>query len=231
MAEVIKVMLVDDHQVMIDGLASIFENNNNYEVVGKFNAANLALLKINDNKPHVILMDINMPVMNGLEATKIVKEKYDDIKVLILSMNNDFDSISTAATIGADGYILKNAGIEEITKAVQKIYEGGTYYGAEVSSALLKGIRIQQYADGNQPIVPKKTATEIIEALTDKERLVLKYICNDYKMSEIADIMKRSEFTIVTHKRNIFKKLEVSSIGSLIRLCYDLGVLDLISEE
>ena len=212
MAEVIKVMLVDDHQVMIDGLASIFENNNNYEVVGKFNAANLALLKINDNKPHVILMDINMPVMDGIEATHVVKEHFPETKVLIMSMHDKEGYIQNALQAGADGYVLKNTSQEEMELALLRIMEGGNYFSQDVSSRMAMKML-------------KKTEDEKIVKLSKLEKQLLSMLSEGKTSDEISVVIGTSSHTIRSYRRNLMVKFNAKNVTQLIAIAIKKGYI------
>ena len=233
----ISLLIVDDHQVMLDGLESIFDGNDDFNVVGTATDATKGLDLIREKKPEVVLMDISMPGMDGITAMGIAKKSFPEIKVVILSMNNDAESITKAADAGADGYILKNAGMVEIQNAVSSVAEGMTYFSREVSQALIEGLKSERTAANTahrEELAEKERmsgADELLSLLSKKERVILRMLCDDRKIAEIADELGRSEFTVITHKKNIFKKLEVNSLAGLIKLCYDIGLLDLLNSR
>ena len=142
----IKLFIADDHKVFRDGVISILDNAEDITVVGEAGNAQEAIEGIKQNLPEVILMDISMPITNGIELTKIIKTDYPNIKVLIFSMHHESSYIMSALKAGASGYLLKDAGSSEMLNAIRTVSNNGTYYSPEVS-----GVLIEHLTKGTNP--------------------------------------------------------------------------------
>lgn len=199
----IKVLIADDHQIIIDGIKALLENHPDIEIVGEaFNGfevlKQLEILKID-----VIIMDINMPEMGGIEATQKVRLSYPEVKVLILSMYNEKEFIIQASESGASGYILKNSGMEEFVTAIKTVVQGIQYFGHEVTKTIMKELKNPGRVSGR------------IE-LTKRETDVLRLICKELSTSKIAERLGISENTVKTHRSNLLSKVNVSNTAGLV---------------
>lgn len=235
--ENIRLVIVDDHQVMIDGLVSIFENQDDIEVIGASSDPIKGVEIVKSELPDVVLMDLRMPVLDGFRATEIIKEECPEVKVVVLSMHNDPESIAKATENGAEGYILKNAGKQEILMAIKSVHAGRMYFSNEVSTALIEGIKIlrqkpEKEAKEKLELQRRRNeADQLLSVISKCERQILKMLCDDKKTTEIAEELGRSVFTIDTHKKRIFKKFEVSSMSALIKLAYEMGIIEVLNDE
>lgn len=197
----IRVAIVDDHQMFIDGMSMLFDTFPNLEVVSCSNSGDEFLKQVKKKKPDVALIDINMPGKDGIRLTYELCERYPTCQVIILSMHNEFGYIQRALSAGAKGYVLKEAGGEEIAKAITEVYMGNTYYSGSVTQTVMEGLS------------PKKQPIE----LTRKEIEVLHHIAEGYSTKEIADAESISESTIQSHRRSLLIKFGVKNSAALIR--------------
>src|SRR6056297_484566 len=199
----IKLLIADDHPFFRQGISLFLDDREDIEIKAEADNGQLALDKIKeDNNFDVILMDLQMPEINGIEATEKIKASYPSIKVLILTSFNSWNKVYEALKAGADGYIMKDSKPDELIAAIKAVYTGGVYYGAEVAEQLLK--RVNQKSSETEK-------EELIEPLTDRELEVLALLGRGLSNQEIADELVVSIKTVKTHVSNILAKLEVDS--------------------
>lgn len=203
-----KVIIADDHQMFIDGLKSMLEEIDGIEVVGEARNGKEAVELCDKADVDIVIMDISMPVMDGIEATRVIKNNHPDIKVLGLSMYNDRNFIADILKTGANGYILKNTGKEELVHALSTLQTGGSYLGVEVSNTLLGSF------------LKKTNAPHVIEKLSEREMEVLGCIATGLTTQEIAKKLFISKNTVETHRKNLLYKLEARNTAELITNAY-----------
>ncbi len=201
----VKIMIVDDHQMFIDGIKSLLRKEENLLVTSEFLCAEDALEHLDIAATDLIITDISMPGINGIELTKTIKSTFPDLKVLVLSMHNDQEVVSEIMMSEADGYILKNTGKQELLEAVFKIMDNGTYYSKEVLSIMVNKVKKEQKIQ------------EETSPLTNREKEVLQLICQEYSSQEIADKLFIGRRTVDTHRQNILQKAKVKTIVGLIK--------------
>ena len=201
--EKIKLLIADDHPFFRQGISLFLDDTSEIEIKAEADNGLLALDKLKkDNDFDVILMDLQMPEMDGIEATAQIKSDYPSIKVLILTSFNSWSKVYEALKAGADGYIMKDSKPEELVAAIKAVNTGGVYYGAEVAEQLLKRVNQTSSEAENE---------ELIEPLTDRELEVLALLGRGLSNQEIADELVVSIKTVKTHVSNILAKLEVDS--------------------
>jgi len=211
----INLMIADDHKVFRDGIVSILEDLDDIRVTQQADDGKGVLVSLEKEQPDIILMDITMKDTSGIEITKVVKEKYPAIKVIILSMHSESAYIVKSLEAGASGYLLKDAGSTEMIKAIRTVQEGGTYYSQQVSNILVQ--HITQGASGK---VSKKDTP-----LTTRELEILKLICDEFSNSEIAKKLFISIRTVDSHRRNLLEKLQVKNTAGLVRYAINNGIV------
>lgn len=218
--DLIKILIADDHKMFRDGIKSLLEKETDIAIVGEAENGKQVLDFVNQNTVHVVLMDIDMSEMNGFVATQKLKKEHPDVKVLVLSMHSDASYIITMLDAGATGYILKNAGKEEMMRAIKVVSEGNTYYSNQVSSKIIEQLSAKKKA--------KKITTISIEdmPLTDREVEVLQLISQEYSNPEIADKLFISIRTVDTHRRNLLDKLGVKNTAGLVKYAIKKGLID-----
>lgn len=213
-----KIFIADDHQLFIDGMRLIFAQNPHYEIAGSGGNGNSILEFINQHPVDVVITDINMPGMDGITATEKIKAINPEIKVIAVSMVNDYASVHKMLQSGADGYVLKNAGAEELMKALDFADGGEVYINKDISDILLKGFRFNQTAEA-------KRIKAVREDLTQREKEILTLIVKGHSNQEIADQLYISIPTVKTHRSNILAKCDVKNTASLVRFVMENDLL------
>jgi DNA-binding NarL/FixJ family response regulator len=203
MIKEVKILLVDDHQIIIDGLKALLSGVDKVKVVAgaKNGKEALDLLKIID--ADLVFIDIDMPILNGLDTTRIIKKEYPEIKVIILSMHSDSTMIKDIIELGADGYLLKNISKEDLVEAIEKVCKGERYFSSEVTLSLV-----------NKDVGWSGKKLNI--RLTSRETEILKLITEGFTNKEIGKKLFISHKTVDTHRTNLMKKVEVNNIAGLI---------------
>lgn len=202
----IRVFIVDDHPVVIEGIRSLLLKENDIEWVGQAMNGSSCLGFFVNNLADVVLMDISMPGMDGVELCANMKEKYPGIFILGLSTFNQGLYIKKMMENGASGYILKNSTKEELIKAIHTVNDGGIFFSGEAGQAL------QEY---------QKSSMAELPVLTPREKEILLLIAEGYTNPQIAGKIFLSQFTIDSHRKNLLAKLNVKNTASLVRLAVE----------
>jgi DNA-binding NarL/FixJ family response regulator len=202
----IRVLVVDDHAILRDGIRSILESQEDIIVVGEANNGEEALEFVGKLIPDIVLMDISMPKTNGLEATRLIKERFPQVKVLILTQHDNREYISPALGAGASGYVLKRSGRREMLNALRQVYEQGAFLTGNVTEEVLR-----EYTQNGHT----KKVDE--QHLTDRERQVLYLIVEGKSNKEIGLELGISPKTVSVHRTNLMLKLNVQNTVELIR--------------
>jgi DNA-binding NarL/FixJ family response regulator len=200
----IKLLLVDDHAVLRDGLKTIIESEDDIKVIGEAVSGSDALNKVRELAPNIILMDINLPGMNGVEVTRILKQQYPHIRVLILTMHSHEEYFMSAIKEGADGYLLKDAPSDQVVEAVRTVFHGESVIHPSMTRKLLTFHQQSQRKD------------KVENSLTEREREVLTCLVKGLTNKEIGESLFVSDKTVKIHVSNIFKKLNVKSRSQVI---------------
>ncbi|WP_335966406.1 response regulator transcription factor [Galbibacter sp. PAP.153] len=205
----INIILADDHVLVRDGIKSLLEDEENIQVIDEASNGKEALEVIAKNKPDILVVDIRMPEMNGIEVVKKLKSAPTDIKALVLSMHDSEEYVVQSIQAGADGYLLKGASKEEFIKALHTIAEGGKYFAGDVSSII-----INNFVDGKPK---KKDTTNTNEFnLTKREKQIMEQVLKGLSNKEIAEELKISKRTAEVHRFNLMKKLDVKNQIELV---------------
>ena len=212
------ILLVDDHQLVLDGIISIVKEMPEFEIIGSARNGKEAMRFVETITPDLILMDIDMPVMNGLEATRRIKQLKINSKVIILTMHNESSLIKKVMEIGADGYVLKNSDREEFHSALCNVSKGKSHFSAEVTQSLLYPTQ------SNKVSFEVEVDTLQLAKLTEREVGVLKLIAEGFSNKEIGDQLFISHRTVDTHRTNLMKKLDVHNIAGLIKFAIKNGL-------
>ncbi|MEL6551395.1 MAG: response regulator transcription factor [Pseudomonadota bacterium] len=202
-----RVLIVDDHPMVAEGIEAILEGYDDLEVVGVLGNGRAAVAEVGAAAPDVILMDLNMPEVSGLAATEMILEKHPEIRILILSMHDSPEYISTALNHGARGYLLKDVPTEEIKTAIDTVMAGGQYLCTGAEGAFAPSTR-----DGREP-------------LTSREQTILLELAQGQSNKDVARTLDISVRTVETHRKNIKRKLGISSTAGLTRYAMEHGVL------
>jgi DNA-binding NarL/FixJ family response regulator len=212
----IKVLLADDHQIIRDGLRSLLTNEPDIEVVGEANDGRAAVEMTQRLKPDIVVMDITMPGLNGIEATRQVRAISSDIKVLALSMHADKRFVAGVLHAGASGYVLKNCAFRELIQAIHTVAVNQTYLSPTIAD-----IVVESYVRHSPlPASP-------LSVLTPREREVLQLIAEGLTLKKIAATLCVSPKTIETHREQIMRKLNASSVAELTKYAVREGLTSL----
>jgi DNA-binding NarL/FixJ family response regulator len=200
-------VLADDHVMFRKGVKKIITGVDDFEVIGEANDGLELLDLLKETNPHLIILDISMPNLRGLEATREIKQAYPHIKILLLTMHKKKEFIQQAMEAGADGYLLKEDADTELLKAVRTIREGNRFISSLLSSELASLV----------------TGKSQIGALSPRERQVAKLVAEGKSSKEIADLLYISVFTVRRHRESIMKKLDLKNVADLVRYALDHG--------
>jgi len=213
--QIIKVLVADDHPVVRKGLQICLAKQGNMRIVGEAADGDEALRKARELSPHVVLMDISMPGMNGLAVTEVLRKELPQIKVLILSVHNNKEYIFRVIQAGAHGYVSKEAPPEEVLRAIESVYEGEPFFSEDIARAALS------------EFVTSGGKKEPFAQLTIREREVLVQIAEGKSNKEIADRLGIGVRTIETHRERIMRRLNIHSVAGLTKYAIANGLISL----
>jgi len=210
----IKVLIADDHQMVIDGIKSMLLHDDTYQIVGEANNGQVAYELINADPQNfqLLITDISMPLLTGTQLCKMIKNQHPHIQVLILSMYNNVTAVKEAIMAEADGYILKNAGRNELLQALHRITLGGTYFSQDIVPIIYNQYNKQKVQD------------EQLSQLTTREKEVLSLIVKEYTSEEIADKLCISKKTIDNHRQHLLEKTNCKSTVGLVKFAIKSGL-------
>jgi DNA-binding NarL/FixJ family response regulator len=209
----IRVMIADDHNMFVEGIESILDGLDHIQVVSKCHTGPEVFDKLAITPADVILLDINLPGMNGIEVCQKLSKEYPDVKVLALSMHNEESFVTEILKYGALGYILKNTGKKELITAIETINSGQSYFSEEVTETIMKSLV-------NQRTGTKKSAM-LSPKISRREKDVLELIVKEHTTQEIADALFISLKTVESHRRSLLTKLGVRNTAGLVRVAME----------
>lgn len=207
---VINVVLADDHVLVRDGIKALLEDQQGIKVVDEASNGREALEVVAATKPHLLIVDIRMPEMNGIEVVRAINNKYKDVRTLVLSMHDSEEYVIQAIQAGADGYLLKGASKDEFLKALHAVAAGGKYFTGDVSSIIMNN-----FVNGVVKSNPKKEVVEDPFNLTKREKQVLNLVIQLKNNKDIAEELNISRRTAEVHRFNLMKKLDVKNLMEL----------------
>lgn len=208
MSEKIKILLVDDHKVVREGLKRMLEEQADFIIAGEAQNGKEALEYLKKEAIDIVITDLKMPEMSGIELTEKIKNYFPDIKVLVLSMFDDEEFVRSIIQVEAEGYLLKSADEREIVRAVRHVANSGTYYAREILVIM---------ANLNDKKTNASEEQQLIQSLSNRELEVLKLICQELSSKDIAEKLFLSKDTVDGHRKRILKKLAIKNSISLIR--------------
>ncbi len=216
MAETIKVIIVDDHKLVTDCISLFLKGAREIEVIGVTHSGKDTLSMLKKEKPEVVLVDITMPEMSGIQLTEAIKKKYPTIKILILSMHSDYNNISDAIDAGADGYVPKDVSSEELVEAIVTVSKGKNFFHSTISDEIVKNYASKRQQNDN-----------ILPQLTRRELEVLQLFAEGFNNSEIADKLFLSVRTIESHKNHILQKTNMKNSVELIKFAIKNKIIEI----
>jgi len=211
----IRVLIADDHKIMLAGLRSLLEKQSDLEVVGEAENGRKAVQMAHEKKPDVVVMDVSMPDLNGIEATIQIRESLPETRVIALSMHSDKRFVMGMLRAGAVGYLLKDCASQELANAIAQVAVGKKYLSPEIT-----GVVIDDFLKGGTPEEDEAVAS----VLSAREREVLQLIAEGWSTKQIASHLYVSIKTIETHRRQIMKKLDLHSIADLTKYAIREGL-------
>ena len=214
----INVFVVDDHQIFLDGIVSLLDDEPNIKIVGTAHNGKQAIDRIKTQKVDVVLMDINMPEMDGIEATKQLKKINPNIKILMLTMHSEPRFIKECLEIGAKGYVLKNISKDDLLKAIDSVYQDKSFLDQEVQEKLINSIC-------NSDEVDDRNYDELAAQITQRELEILQLISLGLTSQDIATKLFISKNTVETHRKNMLAKLNVNNTAALLKIAYKKGLV------
>jgi two-component system response regulator NreC len=216
MSQKARIVIAEDHTILREGLRSLLSSNPSFEIVGEAGDGREAIRCAEKFKPDLILTDLSMPRMNGMEAIKEIKRESPATKVLVLTVHKAEEYILATFQAGADGYILKDSTHSELMMAVKKVLSGKRYISPEISDKVIEG-----YLEGKKTL---KSRTSW-ETLTQREREILKLIAEGYRNKEIANDLCISVKTVEKHRANLMEKLDLHNIQALTTFAIERGIV------
>jgi DNA-binding NarL/FixJ family response regulator len=212
----IRIFLVEDHTILREGLRALLTAEPNFEIIGEAADGREAVRFVEKQVPDLILMDLSMPRMTGMDAIREIKKRYPATKIIALTVHKTEEYLRTTLQAGADGYVLKDATHEELMLAIQNVLKGKTYLSPGVSDKVIEG-----YLEGKESQIPSST----LGLLSQREREVLKLIAEGYKNKEIAADLCISLKTVEKHRANLMKKLDLHNAAALTAYAIEQGLV------
>jgi DNA-binding NarL/FixJ family response regulator len=217
MKEKVKIVLAEDHTILREGLRALLTADPDFEIIGEAADGREAVRIVEKQIPDLILMDLSMPRMTGMDAIREIKKRYPQTKIIALTVHKTEEYLRTALQAGADGYVLKDATHDELLMAIESVLKGKTYLSPGVSGRVIEG-----YLEGQERQMPKST----LGLLSQREREVLKLIAEGYKNKEIATDLCISLKTVEKHRANLMKKLDLHNAAALTAYAIEQGLVE-----
>ncbi|RUT78212.1 response regulator [Ancylomarina longa] len=203
-----KVIIADDHQIIVDGIKAMLNQIPNIEIIGEARDGQEAVNIIFDLRPNLVILDISMPKLSGIEVAKRIRKENTKIKILVLTQHENREYVMQMLRAGANGYLLKNCKKPELVEAIDTVMRGESYLGNRISKVMINSI------------IDKSTKAEKEETkvhFTKREKEIIRLIATDLSNQEIADQLSISLRTVETHRRNVMQKLNVNTVVALVR--------------
>ncbi|MGA2956575.1 MAG: response regulator transcription factor [Thermodesulfobacteriota bacterium] len=216
MSEKHKIIIADDNRILREGLRALLSSDLELEVVGEVEDGQEAIRVVEKFKPGLVLMDLSMPRMNGIDAIKEIKKRSPDTKVLVLTVHNTDEYILATLQAGADGYVLKDSTNVELRMAIKNVLSGKFFISPGISGKVIEG-----YLQNKRPLKPSTPW----DTLTSREKGILKLIAEGYKNKKIADFLCISVKTVEKHRANLMQKMDLHSVSFLTRLAIEKGLI------
>jgi DNA-binding NarL/FixJ family response regulator len=216
MSEKHKIIIADDNRILREGLRALLSSDLELEVVGEVEDGQEAIRVVEKFKPVLVLMDLSMPRMNGIDAIKEIKKRSPDTKVLVLTVHNTDEYILATLQAGADGYVLKDSTNVELRMAIKNVLSGKFFISPGISGKVIEG-----YLQNKRPLKPSTPW----DTLTSREKGILKLIAEGYKNKKIADFLCISVKTVEKHRANLMQKMDLHSVSFLTRLAIEKGLI------
>ena len=212
-----RIVIADDHTILREGLRALLSSDPDFEVVGEAVDGRSTIRCVKKLSPDLVLMDLSMPRMNGLEAIKDTKKENPDTKIVALTVHKTEEYVLATLRAGADGYVLKDAHHSELVLALKNVLKGKRYLSPGIAEKVIEG-----YLEGRKALKP----ASIYDTLTQREREILKLIAEGYKNKEVADYLCISLKTVEKHRANLIKKLDLHNTAALTAFAMEKGLIN-----
>lgn len=213
-----RVIVVDDHTIMRDGLSAILDGEPHLEVVGTAADGKAAVAEVDRLVPDIVIIDLSMPRTDGATAIADIKRKHPDVGVVVLTFHKEDAHIHSALLAGADAYVLKGDGRDDLLSAIRNVWAGKRYLSPAICDRVMSG-----YV--RAAVEPEQSRTASWEALSERERQVLKLVAEGYKTREIADYLSLSEKTVEKHRANMMRKLDLNGVSAVTTYAIENGLV------
>jgi RNA polymerase sigma factor (sigma-70 family) len=217
MANKLRIVLADDHTILREGLRALLTADPDFEVVGEAQDGREAVRCVEKLEPDLLLMDLSMPRMSGMDAIREIKKRYPNTRIIALTVHKTEEYILTTLQAGADGYVLKDATQDELVMAIKNVMEGKSYLSPDISEKVIEG-----YLQGKE----SNQSLSAWETLSQREREVLKLIAEGFKNREIAEDLCISLKTVEKHRANLMKKLDLHNAAALTVYAVERGLVN-----
>jgi DNA-binding NarL/FixJ family response regulator len=218
----IRIILAEDHTIVRKGLRALLENAPDIEVVAEAANGRMAIEQVAELNPDVIVMDITMPLLNGLEATRQLKDQYPELKVVILTMHSDEEYVFQSLRAGVDGYLVKETAPLDLVKAIRAAYRGNSYLSPNISKTVIAEY-IRQAEKGLEP--------SSLFRLTKREREILQLVAEGTSIARIAELLHISEKTVRIHRSNLMSKLDLHNAAEITLYAVRHGIISLGDDQ
>jgi DNA-binding NarL/FixJ family response regulator len=212
------IVIAEDHTILRAGLKALLASNTDFEVIGEADNGRDAIRRTIEQKPDLVIMDLNMPGMNGMDALREIKERMPEVKTLVLTVHNEEEYVLASLKAGANGYVLKDATHNELMVAAERVLEGKTYLSAEITEKV-----VNSYLNTNNANQEPLTRWDTV---TQRERQILKLIAEGHTNKSMADYLCISVKTVEKHRANLMKKLDLHSVSALTTYALEKGIIN-----
>jgi DNA-binding NarL/FixJ family response regulator len=212
-----RIVIAEDHTILREGLCALLSSHAGFEVVGEAGDGREAIRYAEKIRPDLILMDLSMPKMHGVDALREIKRRTPDTKIVVLTVHKNEEYIQASLEAGADGYVLKDVSHVELVTAIETVLAGKPYLSPAISERVIKG-----YLEGKK----QGKCTTAWDTLTPREREILKLVAEGYKNREMAEMLCISAKTAEKHRSNLMKKLELRSVSALTAFAIEKGLIE-----
>lgn len=213
-----KIIIAEDHNILRAGLKALLTSNPQFDVIGEADNGRDAIRRVIELKPDLVIMDLNMPGMNGMDAIREIKERDTEIKTLVLTVHNEEEYVLASLKAGANGYVLKDATQNELMTAAERVLNGKTYLSAEITEKVVNSY-LQTNNVNNEPLTRWDTVTQ-------RERQILKLIAEGHTNKSMADYLCISVKTVEKHRANLMKKLDLHNVSALTTYALEKGLIN-----
>ena len=212
-----KIVIAEDHNILRAGLKALLQSNPEFEIIGEADNGRDAIRRVIELKPDLVIMDLSMPGMNGMDAIKEIKERMAEVRVLVLTVHSEEEYVMASLQAGANGYVLKDATQNELLIAAERVLDGKTYLSPDITEKVVNTY-LNSNSEGKEPQTRWDTVTQ-------RERQILKLIAEGHTNKSMAEYLCISVKTVEKHRANLMKKLDLHSVSALTTYALDKGII------